>query len=218
MRTTFLLLVSALATCAQEPAQFIYETIRERVPVAGQEAKVTKMDVIDRTEKGTLVQLFTTKQERNAFFDLVDVRINGPQVFVLGMVNDVGSRVGETKLYKMETTITHKGTVYSVFTFDAPPTEYKVVDHDIPKVNPLWTVWAEQQKAKIKAGKSARIFTFRLQQASNGSPSFQFEVGKQYLTGDGVETNLALARHWLQAACTNGESQASNLLMQAKSK
>jgi len=29
---------------------------------------------------------------------------------------------------------------------------------------------------------------------------------------DGVETNLALARHWLQSACTNHESAASNLL------
>ena len=59
-----------------------------------------------------------------------------------------------------------------------------------------------------------RIVAFQLQQASNGSPSFQIELGKRYMRGDGVETNLALARHWLQAACTNGESQASNLLAQ----
>ena len=61
------------------------------------------------------------------------------------------------------------------------------------------------------------IVVYQLKQASNGYPSFQLELGKRYMRGDGVETNLALALHWLQAACTNGESQASNLLMQLKS-
>jgi len=59
-----------------------------------------------------------------------------------------------------------------------------------------------------------KVIAYQHQQASNGYPSFQLELGKRYLRGDGVETNLALARHWLQAACTNGESQASNLLAQ----
>lgn len=59
-----------------------------------------------------------------------------------------------------------------------------------------------------------RILAYQQQQASNGYPSFQFILGKRYLTGDGVETNLALARHWLSAASTNGESQAARLLQQ----
>jgi len=57
-----------------------------------------------------------------------------------------------------------------------------------------------------------RVIVLQQQQASNGLPSFQFELGKRYLTGDGVEMNQILARHWLQSACTNGSSLASNLL------
>ena len=57
-----------------------------------------------------------------------------------------------------------------------------------------------------------RVIANQLKQASNGSPTFQLELGKRYMSGDGVETNLALARHWLQSACTNHESGASNLL------
>ncbi|HWN95658.1 MAG TPA: SEL1-like repeat protein, partial [Methylomirabilota bacterium] len=58
------------------------------------------------------------------------------------------------------------------------------------------------------------VISSQLRSASNGLPYAQLELGKRYLRGDGVETNLTLARHWLTAACTNGESQASNLLRQ----
>lgn len=61
---------------------------------------------------------------------------------------------------------------------------------------------------------TARIVAYQLVQASNGYPSFQIEVAKRYLAGDGVTTNRALAIHWLRAACTNGESEATNLLRQ----
>lgn len=79
-------------------------------------------------------------------------------------------------------------------------------------------VRAEKEQRKIdaenakKAALTARIVANQLKQASNGSPTFQLELGKRYMSGDGVETNLALARHWLQSACTNHESAASNLL------
>lgn len=62
-----------------------------------------------------------------------------------------------------------------------------------------------------------KVLAYQFQQASNGLGSFQLIVGKRYLTGDGVETNLNLARHWLRAACTNGEFQASNLLLKVSS-
>ena len=58
----------------------------------------------------------------------------------------------------------------------------------------------------------ARAVAYQHQQASNGLGSFQVELGRRYLRGEGVETNLTLAAHWLRSACTNGESQATNLL------
>ena len=59
---------------------------------------------------------------------------------------------------------------------------------------------------------TARVVAFQSVQASNGYSGFQIELGKRYLRGDGVETNLSLAIHWLKSACTNHESEASNLL------
>jgi hypothetical protein len=58
----------------------------------------------------------------------------------------------------------------------------------------------------------SRVITYQLQQASNGLPSFQYEVGKRYMYGDGLIRDDGLARHWLTSALTNGYSAASNLL------
>ena len=73
---------------------------------------------------------------------------------------------------------------------------------------------AESKLEQERQAAIPRIVVFQMRQASNGYPSFQFELAKRYLRGDGIETNRALAIHWLQSACTNGESQASNLLRQ----
>lgn len=67
-----------------------------------------------------------------------------------------------------------------------------------------------------RAALTAKVVAFQLTQASNGLPSFQLELGRRYLRGEGVKTNIALALHWLRSACTNGESQASNLLSQIR--
>ncbi len=58
----------------------------------------------------------------------------------------------------------------------------------------------------------AKVIAYQLTQASNGLPSFQLEIGKRYLRGDGVPMDAALARHWLQSAATNTEAEAIRLL------
>lgn len=73
---------------------------------------------------------------------------------------------------------------------------------------------AADKAAVERVSTQARIIAYQLAQASNGFPSFQVELGKRYARGDGVETNYVLARHWLQSACTNGSTEASNLLHQ----
>lgn len=72
----------------------------------------------------------------------------------------------------------------------------------------------EEARMRPIREQESKILAYQLDRASNGYPSYQVLIGKRYLTGDGVETNLALARHWLQSACTNGEPQATNLLIQ----
>lgn len=70
------------------------------------------------------------------------------------------------------------------------------------------------EEARPARERTAKVISYQLTQASNGLPSFQYEIGKRYMRGDGVETNLTLARLWLQSACTNGLSEATNLLRQ----
>ena len=48
--------------------------------------------------------------------------------------------------------------------------------------------------------------------AEKGYPSSQFDLGMRYLTGDGVEKDLGLARQWLEKAAQNGHSQAADWL------
>jgi TPR repeat protein len=69
-----------------------------------------------------------------------------------------------------------------------------------------------QKTVEEIALESDRVVRYQLTQASNGLPSFQFEIARRYLRGDGVETNRALGLHWLRAAVTNGHEGASNLL------
>lgn len=71
---------------------------------------------------------------------------------------------------------------------------------------------AELERDAMKS----RVLAYQHQQASNGYPSFQLELGKRYLRGDGVPTNWVMATHWLQSACTNRDSEASNLLSQIR--
>lgn len=71
-----------------------------------------------------------------------------------------------------------------------------------------------EERARPARERLAKVLFFQHQQASNGLPSFQYELGRRYFKGDGVNQDLDLARHWLTSACTNGSSLASNLLLQ----
>lgn len=74
----------------------------------------------------------------------------------------------------------------------------------------------QQLTDEQKRATQSKVIAYQLSQASNGYPSFQYEIGKRFLNGDGVEANRDLALHWLRAACTNGNEQASNLLVKAQ--
>jgi TPR repeat protein len=114
------------------------------------------------------------------------------------------------------------GATKTVERYDAttPPEQAKQQEEAFNR-EMAWMEYEQKLKAKAAAAEAERVkemkkraIIYQHQQASNGYPSFQLELGKRYLRGDGVETNIALARHWLTAACTNGEVQATNLLKQ----
>ena len=155
-------------------------------------------------------------------YPLTDVVVDG--ALVLALVKNVGR-------YRYKTVLGAIATVehydYGERATDAEIAEFKKLH--VVKLTSIQTELAEaekevqeaerkkaQERARIveerKAALTARIVANQLKQASNGYATFQLELGKRYMSGDGVETNLALARHWLQSACTNHESAASNLL------
>jgi hypothetical protein len=62
------------------------------------------------------------------------------------------------------------------------------------------------EKAKID------LVKFIQEKARSGSGRYQLELGERYLRGDGVDTNLVLAKLWLGAACSNETPAACVLL------
>lgn len=67
--------------------------------------------------------------------------------------------------------------------------------------------------AQRKKESDAKVIAFSQEQAVKGSGTYQFRLGKRYAEGDGVEKDLAKARAWLEAACTNDVSDARDLLV-----
>lgn len=59
---------------------------------------------------------------------------------------------------------------------------------------------------------------FQKKRAEAGAPSAQYDLGMRYLKGDGVEKDLDLAKKWLNASATNGNSQAIKKLEELNKK
>jgi hypothetical protein len=70
---------------------------------------------------------------------------------------------------------------------------------------------AAAKAAKKLAAQQAVIQNY-LPKADNGDGFAQYRLGEIYLHGEGVETNLVSAKHYLSMAVTNGYPEASNLL------
>jgi hypothetical protein len=225
---TFLCFLAAAAIAQEDIPRTLVLTNRVSVPVNNAVSKTTCMEVIDRTPEGALVRTFKVERKwtlkpvdlgprkpltvrvESSEPPFKDVRIDGEVLFVEGMGSDVGYTVNdETTLYSQQRSVSIKGTVYSVFSQRAPTIQFRDVENVTVSPNPAW-IKREQDKKSNET--RSRVVAYQTEQANKGLPSFQFELGKRYLKGDGVEVNTNLAIHWLKAACTNGESQASNLL------
>jgi hypothetical protein len=68
----------------------------------------------------------------------------------------------------------------------------------------------QRQKSAQKA--QSNVVPFLLVQASNGMPSAQCSLGKRYLTGEGIEKNLILARYWLEKSAAQDNPEAKEAL------
>ena len=56
------------------------------------------------------------------------------------------------------------------------------------------------------------MFKLNLRNAENGDPIGQFEVGKAYLDGVGVEVDVQKGRSWLEQAAQQGVNAATSRL------
>lgn len=71
-------------------------------------------------------------------------------------------------------------------------------------ITPVVPEKTPEQKAKLLQ----KTIEFQKKRAEAGSPTSQYDLGMRYLNGDGLEKNPELAKKWLKAAATNGNSQA----------
>jgi TPR repeat protein len=63
-----------------------------------------------------------------------------------------------------------------------------------------------------KAEEAKRAVAFERQRAEQGKASFQYDLGKRYLTGDGVEKDLEAARKWFSLAASQSYPGAKQKL------
>ena len=135
--------------------------------------------------------------------------IPGETVFALNFAGGGPGSKEQFAIYDLQRTSTNRGAIYRLFDVGVPT--------NAPLQAIIKTNWNQTYLAKQAGATQARVIAYQLTQASNGLPSFQTEVAKRYLNGDGLEKNMTLARHWLNSACTNRDSQASNLLLRLPS-
>jgi TPR repeat protein len=74
---------------------------------------------------------------------------------------------------------------------------------------------AQARAAKKLAAQQAIIQNYTTK-ADGGDGFAQYRIGEIYFRGEGVETNLVYARHYLSMAVTNGYPEATNYLNQIK--
>lgn len=240
MKTLFLLLVCVVTNAADE--RFIYTT--NLVPVEGAfrvtaDGKVTdsrawgtqKATVISRNGKGAVIQFYETEDK---FENVVvparalvlgngqianlpktvtrkktgEIEVPGETVFVLNLDSHGPGSKSSFAIYNLQSNFTNTGNIYRLFDAGAPT--------NAPLKAVITTNWNPSYIAAQRENATVRVIAYQLQQASNGLPSFQLEVAKRYLKGDGVPQDHALATHWLRAACTNHDSTASNLLAELR--
>lgn len=119
------------------------------------------------------------------------------------------------------TTVAGGTATVEAYDYGALPTEEEVAELERARIERLAEIYRkiETNRAQLKViedaerqAQTSKVILYQLTQASNGLPSFQIEVAKRYLKGDGLPQDTALATHWLKSACTNHDSTASNLL------
>ena len=95
----------------------------------------------------------------------------------------------------------------AVRTPSPPPAPVQTLTNTVPEKT-------KEQKDEILR----KTIEFQKKKAEEGAPSAQYDLGMRYLIGDGVEKNSDLAKKWLTASATNGNSQAVKKLEEMKKK
>ena len=81
-----------------------------------------------------------------------------------------------------------------------------------PPPTPEQVAAARAEANKRKANAEAVALKWNLDQAAKGDAYGQFRMGQRYLTGDGVETNVVLAKEMFEKAAAQGHEGAKSEL------
>lgn len=87
----------------------------------------------------------------------------------------------------------------------------------IPQYRPAPVAPAPVDPEKARQAReelTRKTVEFQTQRAENGSATAQYDLGVRYLTGDGVQTNLDLARKWLTLSAAQTNHQAMQKLVE----
>ena len=98
------------------------------------------------------------------------------------------------------------------------PAASQVIPSAPTPTQPPQAVVVPEKTAEQKAELLRKTIEFQKTRAESGAPSAQYDLGMRYLTGDGVEKDSVLAKKWLNASATNGNSQAVKKLEELRKK
>lgn len=104
----------------------------------------------------------------------------------------------------------------------SPEEELQYKMRKIEETKRLNAMLAEQRRLKQESDAikkdlmTVRALQNRKEQATNGLPTFQYQLGVSYITGVDGETNKSLGRYWLIRSATQGNEDAEKYLKELK--
>ncbi len=188
-------------------------------------AQIKMEDFDDSGKTGYIIRSFLVKETSGGGARCV---LNtGDDVFIQNLNNAYSDRTyGEIHVwyagnYEYGTIIGSQRRIPRFIAFSESD-ESKYKEYQLEKNKRINEMLAEQRKQKQesdsikKTEMTVRALQNRKEQATNGLPTFQYQLGVSYITGADGETNKSLGRYWLIRSAAQGNEDAEKYLKELK--
>jgi len=101
---------------------------------------------------------------------------------------------------------------YGGGTYTPPPRPVSPTYESAPAAPPVQYAYPPTKPRTNDPDVKRRVFEFRKSSAARGLDSYQYEVGKMYLDGDGVAQDRAAGRFYLEMAAQQGHAEAVRIV------